>query len=182
MSKFKNIFILNTGRCGSTTFIQACRYITNYTALHESRLTYTGDRRLAYPENHIEADNRLSWILGRLDNKYSDDAFYVHLSRDVNATADSFARRKDFGIMKAYKEGILLFGEEHQSAREVALDYIETIESNIELFLKNKNNKMNFHLESARTDFKDFWKKIGAEGDLDASLKEWSINYNASRK
>jgi len=181
MNKFSNIFILNTGRCGSTTFIQACRHITNYSALHESRLTYTGSRRFNYPENHIEADNRLSWMLGRLDKKYNDGAFYVHLSRDMNTTADSFAKRKEFGIMKAYREGVLLFGEEHQSAREIALDYIETIESNIELFLKDKINKMDFHLESAKNDFEVFWGKIGATGDFDAALKEWDTNYNASR-
>ena len=182
MNKFSNIFILNTGRCGSTTFIQACRHITNYSALHESRLTYTGSRRLAYPENHIEADNRLSWMLGRLDKKYDNKAFYVHLSRDINTTADSFAKRKEFGIMKAYKEGVLLFGEEHQSAREIALDYIDTIESNIELFLKDKKHKMDFKLECAKNDFETFWGRIGAEGDLNAAIKEWDTIYNASRK
>ncbi|MEJ1383421.1 MAG: hypothetical protein RPV21_03475, partial [Candidatus Sedimenticola sp. (ex Thyasira tokunagai)] len=65
-----NIFILNTGRCGSTTFIEACRHITNYSAAHESRIQLIGDRRLAYPQNHIEADNRLSWLLGRLEHTY----------------------------------------------------------------------------------------------------------------
>lgn len=180
MNKFNNIFILNTGRCGSTTFIQACNHITNFTALHESCLTYTGGRRLAYPDNHIEADNRLSWMLGRLEKKYGNDAFYVHLSRDVGTTADSFAKRMGFGIMKAYRDGILLGAGEDQSALDLALDYIETIESNIELFLKDKTHKMEFHLESAKTDFEIFWDRIGAEGDLNAALKEWNINYNAS--
>lgn len=177
-----NIFILNTGRCGSTTFIKACRHINNYSALHESRATLIGKERLNYPHNHIEADNRLSWFLGRLDQQYADRAFYMHLSRDLQQTADSFARREGYGIMQAYKEGILLGGENEQSAADIALDYIATVESNIELFLQTKNNKMSFNLESAKDDFRIFWERIGAEGDLEMALSEWDINYNASKK
>ena len=177
-----NIFILNTGRCGSTTFINACRHITNYTALHESRATLIGGERLNYPDHHIEADNRLSWFLGRLDRKYGNNAFYIHLSRDLSSTADSFARRETFGIMKAYREGILLEGEEIQTATDVALDYIDTVESNIEHFLKDKELKMKFNLESAKDDFKLFWKKVRAEGDLNRALSEWDVRYNASAK
>ena len=62
-----NVFVLNTGRCGSVTFIEACRHIHHYSAAHESRATYIGEQRLAYAANHIEADNRLCWFLGRLD-------------------------------------------------------------------------------------------------------------------
>lgn len=175
-----NIFILNTGRCGSTTFIKACQHIQNYTASHESRSVFTGKQRLDYPDNHIEADNRLSWFLGGLDREYGDTAFYVHLSRNRAATAESFARREDYGIMKAYKEGILQGGTEQLSAHDLAMDYIDTVEANIILFLKDKKNKMNFSLESARDDFTLFWKAIGAEGDFESALTEWGINYNAS--
>lgn len=77
--------------------------------MHESRLTMVGKGRLDYPENHIESDNRLSWLLGCLDKKLGDSTFYVHLSRNVDKTIESFSRRKDFGIMKAYKEGVLLW-------------------------------------------------------------------------
>ena len=130
-----NIFILNTGRCGSSTFIKACKHIKNYSAGHETRLTNTGAERLAYPENHIEADNRLSWFLGRLDKKYGDTAFYVHLRRNSNDTAISFAKRIDFGILEAYEKGILMHEQHILAAEEIANDYIETVESNIALFL-----------------------------------------------
>ena len=101
-----NVFILSTGRCGSTTFIKACEHITNYTALHESRSTRLASDRLNYADNHIESDNRLSWILGRLDEKYGDGAFYVFLSRNELETRQSFSKRCQFGIMKAYEKGI----------------------------------------------------------------------------
>ena len=175
-----NVFILNTGRCGSTTFIKACQHITNYSSAHESRSTLISEQRLAYPENHIEADNRLSWILGRLDQTYADNAFYVHLSRDKNKTAASFSKRNDFGIMKAYREGLLMQEQKNDSALELAQDYIETIESNIVLFLKDKTHTLEFTLENAEQDFKTFWQAINAEGSLDAALAEWKTSYNAS--
>lgn len=175
-----NVFVLNSGRCGSTTFIEACKHIQNYSAGHETRLRLIGPQRLAYPERHIEADNRLAWLLGRLDRAYGDNAYYVHLGRDPGATAASFARRAGFGIMKAYREGILLDGEPGQSAEVLALDYLESVESNIALFLKDKSRWMPFRLECARDDFRRFWDWIGAEGDLAAALAEWDVRHNAS--
>jgi hypothetical protein len=174
-----NIFVLNSGRCGSTTFIQACGHITNYTAGHETRLHLIGDVRLAYPDNHIEADNRLSWLLGRLEHAYGDRAFYVHLTRERAAVADSFARRMDFGIMKAYREGILLGGEAGQRDLDLALDYLDTVEANIAGFLKDKTSTLRFRLELAESDFGEFWNRIGAQGDFDAARAEWSTRYNA---
>ncbi len=175
-----NIFILNTGRCGSTTFIKACQHMTNYTSSHESRATCIGEARLAYPQQHIEADNRLAWILGRLDETYADNAFYVHLKRNKANTIESFKKRHQYGIMKAYKEGILLGGSDNQTTEAIASDYIATIESNINFFLKNKTKTMSFSLENAERDYKTFWNAISAEGDYTAALAEWSINYNKS--
>jgi len=175
-----NVFVLGTGRCGSVTFIRACSHISNYSAGHESRATLVGAQRLAYPDNHIEADNRLSWLLGRLGETYGERAFYVHLSRQVPATAASFARRSGFGIMQAYREGILMGGQPQQSALDVALDYIETVEANIRLFLQDKPNSMKFTLENAAGDFREFWDRIGARGDYARASSEWSVCHNAS--
>jgi len=175
-----NIFILNTGRCGSTTFIRACQHITNYSAAHESRLKLIGEQRLQYPPRHIEADNRLSWYLGRLDQCYGDQAFYVHLHRELQATAASYAKRRDFGLMKAFREGILLGGEAGQSDFDLALDCITTVDANIRHFLKNKTHSMAVHLETVEQDFARFWQAIDAEGDLQAALAEWRVKYNAS--
>jgi len=175
-----NVFILNTGRCGSTTFIQACGHIENYSAAHESNIHKISEGRLSYGKNHIEADNRLSWMLGRLDRTYGNDAYYVHLRRDRESTARSFAGRMDYGIMKAYREGVLLGGMAHQTDYMIAMDYVETVEANIALFLENKSNKMDFSLAHARRDFQKFWRNIHAKGDLASALLEWRVCYNAS--
>ena len=175
-----NVFVLNTGRCGSVTFIEACRHIHNYSAAHESRATYIGEQRLTYAANHIEADNRLCWFLGRLDKTYGDTAFYVHLRRDAEATAASFVKRREFGIMKAWREGILMDARPEQSARDIALDYVYTVETNIEHFLRGKSRRMTVRLENAKADFTAFWDRIGAEGDLGMALAAWDTSHNAS--
>ncbi len=176
-----NIFILSTGRCGSTTFIEACRHITNYTCAHESRTGLLGEDRLDYPENHIEADNRLSWLLGRLETAFGDDAFYVHLRREESDVARSFVRRYRRGIIKAYRgDGILRKLPEESDPLTVALDYCHTVNSNIEHFVKEKTRQIVVDLGNVDNDFTSFWKAISAEGELDAALKVFETRHNAS--
>ena len=179
-SKPMNVFVLNTGRCGSTTFIQACKHITNYTAAHESRSGFVGEAHFTYPENHIEADNRLSWFLGRLNKAYGDCAMYVHLRRNDDETARSFVKRYNRGIISAYRKTLLLGYRGDSDPMAVSLDYCDTVNNNIELFLKDKTNWMSFSLENAKEDFRKFWNIIGAEGDLESALSEFDIAYNAS--
>lgn len=175
-----NVFILNTGRCGSTTIIKACSHMSNFTSAHESRRAMVGEARFDYPRNHIEADNRLSWLLGRLDRRFGDDAVYVHLRRNDTDTAASFVRRYDRGIIRAYREAILMGLSSESPAMGVALDYVDTVNSNIELFLRNKTRKMDFRLENAESDFRRLWHTIGAKGDIDAALAEFRVQHNAS--
>lgn len=177
-----NIFVLNTGRCGSTTFIEACKHITNFSSAHESRAGRIGHDRFAYPENHIEADNRLSWFLGRLNQHYGNDAFYVHLKRDEHDTAKSYTKRLfRQGILRSYSYGILIGSRNAHDAFPLALDYCTTVNSNIELFLHDKTQKMVFNIEDAKQDFLKFWNLVGAEGDLEAALMEFEVNHNASK-
>jgi len=138
-----------------------------------------GPERLRYPDNHIEADNRLSWLLGRLDEIYADSAFYVHLRRDVAAVAASCVKRYNFGIMQAYRDpGIIMGLPKDTDPIAVAMDYCNTVNRNIELFLKDKSRRMTFWLESAPQDFPVFCDRIGAEGDLGAALSEFSIRHD----
>jgi len=174
-----NVFVLCTGRCGSQTFVKACSHFSNYSAAHESRMALIGPERLRYPGNHIEADNRLSWLLGRLDEAYGDTAFYVHLKRDVAAVAASYVKRYNFGIMQAYRDpGIIMGLPKDTDPIAVAVDYCNTVDRNIELFLKDKSRKMALWLETAAQDFPAFCERIGAAGDLAAAQSEFSIRHD----
>lgn len=86
------MFVLSTGRCGSTTVTRAFRQAANYTSGHETRAGCITDR-LAYPDDHIESDNRLVWFLGGLEARFGDRAHWIHLTRDPDEVVDSHVRR-----------------------------------------------------------------------------------------
>ncbi len=181
-----NIFVLCTGRCGSLSFIKACEHMTNFSSGHESLVNQLGVKRFAYPENHIEADNRLSWFLGRLDKTYGDKAFYIHLTRDKAATARSFAKRYGKGIIAAYEQVILSpywpNDAIQTSPYQVSMDYVQTVQANIRMFLENKTLTMQFELENWEEHFIEFWDCISAEGDLDAALREFNKLHNKTEE
>ncbi len=181
-----NIFVLCTGRTGSMSISRACKSMKNYSSGHETRISLLGDERLNFPENHIEADNRLSWFLGRLDEKYGNDAFYVHLTRNTNKTAQSYNRRwKHVGsIVMAYTAGILTMPYQRISPinrLEYCKDYCETVDSNIRHFLKDKDKTFSIELENIEADFSKFWDTIGAKGDKDAAIRALNTKHNISR-
>lgn len=180
------VFVLCTGRSGSLSFIKACSHITNFSAGHESRARKPGDARYAYPDHHIEADNRLSWFPGMLDQRYGKDAFYVHLIRDKEATVRSYNRRwiRNGSLIKAYCEGILQIGIQHLNAQrrlQVIGDFYDQVNQNIVFFLKDKENQLTFHLENAREEFPQFWERIGAQGDLEKALAEFGVAHNLTK-
>lgn len=178
-----NIFVLSSGRCGTTTFSKACNYIENYSVQHESRSHLIGNEHFSYPDNHIEIDNRLSWFLGWLDELYGNNAFYVHLKRDKKKVAESYLKRWDWdiSIIRAYEKYILPRSSFKKNERlKVCLDLCNTIEKNINLFLKDKSKKMVFNIENYQNDFIEFWKNIEAKGNLSSAIKEFNTNYNAS--
>jgi hypothetical protein len=178
-----NVFVLCTGRCGSTTFAKACAHITNYTAGHQTNMRVLGVQRLVYPRDHIEVDNRLSWFLGRLDVAYGRDAFYVHLTRDNEAVVSSFVNRFDKSIVRAHGHDVVFDANRRHAKRNVCLDYVWTVGDNIKLFLKDKQDVcMPIDLADAKELFPEFWRRIGAQGNLEAALAEFDVKYNATRR
>jgi len=178
-----NVFVLTTGRTGSLSFEKACSHITNFTSSHESRCQLLGKERLAFPENHIEIDNRLAWFLGKLEKEYGNEAFYIHLRRDNQKVADSYLKRwsRETSIVQAYAYGILKM-QEHQILDKKAIchDYVNTVEENVKLFLADKSNKLELDLDTIDEGFRNFWKLIDAEGNLDQALADLSAKHNAT--
>ncbi len=178
---YRQVFVLCTGRCGSLTFAEACRAIDNYTSAHEGNLNRPGAARLDYPVHHIEIDNRLAWFLGRLHERYGDDAFYVHLQRDTEATARSYARRRALGfLLHAWMRGIYVGLDDVPDHVALARDLVESVNANIRLFLAGRPHRMAFHLERAQEDLPVFWERIGATGDPEAARAAWAWRHNAS--
>jgi len=85
--------------------------------------------------------------------------------------------------MQAYRgQGILRKVPDGSDPFEVARDYCRTVNSNIEAFLKDKSKKMTINIENTQKEFPEFWKLIGAEGNLNAAMAEFDKRHNASKK
>jgi hypothetical protein len=176
------IFVLGTGRCGTVTFMKACKHLTNYTSSHESRAALSGPDRFDYPANHIEADNRLAWFLGGLGQQHPE-AYFVHLRRDREATAHSLLARWDStyrpSIIRAFAHGILLREEDWEDPLGVCRFYVDTVTRNIDNFLAGRRHETVW-LEEAGEAFPGFLERIAAQGDLASAVAEWGIQHNAS--
>jgi hypothetical protein len=176
-----NVFVLTTGRSGSLTFAEACRHASNFSTGHETRVGLVGAARLAYPDRHIEIDNRLAWFTGRLEAAFGDSAYYVHLRRDDEATAASHVKRWNKPAVRSYRNGILWDVDPEIDRMDLARDLNLTMNSNIELFLRTKSKTMRIDIERAAEVFPDFWQAVGAEGDLSAALAEFETRHHEGK-
>lgn len=182
----RRVFVLGTGRCGTATFSAACSHFDNFTSAHESRTRMIGADRFAYPDHHIEVDNRLSWFLGELARRFDDDdTFYVHLTRSSDEVIASYARRWDSGfrsgITRAFGYGIVVRTRDWapEEIDSVIRFYVETVTSNVESFLRDRPS-MTIQLERLEEQFPEFVDRIGATGDLAAARAELAVAHNAS--
>lgn len=173
-----NVFVLSTGRCGSLTFSKACRHLDNFSVGHETRAKLTGRDRIDYPSGHIEIDNRLSWFLGDLQQRYGDNAYYIHLTRDRDAVANSFNKRWHHrtSIVRGYCEYICMTSPKDPLG--ACYDYIDAVTSNIAAFLRDKSRVMTFRMEDHATEFPVFLNWIGAEGNIQRACDEWATAHN----
>lgn len=175
------VFVLGTGRCGTTTFAKACAHLSNYTAGHETRIAQIGESRFSYPDGHIEADNRLVWFLGSLAEHFDGtDVFYVHLRRNPEDVIRSFDGRwnGEVSIIRAFGYDITCGSANVADADAITRFYIDTVTANIEDFLRDRQS-MTMRLEEMPNIFPQFLNRISAKGDIDAAIKEWSIPHNA---
>lgn len=183
------VFILCTGRSGSTTFIKACRHINNFTSAHESSAGAVGIEKLEFPDFHIEADNHLVWFTGLLSKKFdTNDTLYVHLKRNAAPVAESYVERWEYPAretsIRAFAYGQLQRRKRwpKSSRRKVAQFFVETVNGNIEAFLENQHNTLTIDLSNISDEFPKFWSRVGAEGDLSAALCEFDVAYNSRRR
>lgn len=183
-----NVFVLCTGRCGSLTFTRACQHLCNYTAGHETLSKCYGCERFAYPDQHIEADNRLSWFLGQLGSRFDErEVFYVHLRRDPEAVALSHLHRWNndpsfrASIIRAFGYGIVKQTQDWPNQERIAVcrAYVDSVTANVDEFLRHRPS-MTMWLEEAEDAFPVFLDRIGAQGDLERAQAEWTTVHNAS--
>lgn len=85
--------------------------------------------------------------------------------------------------MAAYHSSIIMSGFKKNPAVpkiDFCLDYCDTVNQNIALFLEDKPHQLTVDLENMAEDLPRLWGAINAEGDLKSALKEFSKRHNAS--
>jgi hypothetical protein len=137
--------------------------------------------RLEFPDRHIEVDHRLAWMPGTLERLYAPDVFWVHLRRDRDLTAKSFARRMmNRGISDAFRE-ILDAPRDLRLKFELCESLVTVVEDNIEAFLAEPSRKarsMTIDVERFEHGFRELCQRIGAEVDLEAACEKLKIKFS----
>lgn len=174
------VFVVGTGRCGTCTFYQACREITNYTVGHESDSNILDfSSRLEYPDQRIEIASHLFTEIGILDYIYPRSK-WVHLIRNPEKCIKSLAKQTD--SMRSYARqwlGRTLPLISDNDFYEVANTFYQVVNEGIRNQLKHLDS-MTIPLENIQNEWGYFWDWIGAEGDFNASKQILKRKYNPS--
>jgi hypothetical protein len=179
------VFVVGTGRCGTTAFARACEHITNYTVAHESHAGVVGWERLCYPDRWIEVDPHLAWTLPLIMERYPL-ALYVHLWRPESDVVASWLRR---GIDPHGGPAPLIdvmFQTRcvglSESDYEVALRVLyRSVMRQIEFNLEHEGvRSVRYAIHHADEWWPSFCWLIGAEGDLEAGRAEFERRHNAT--
>lgn len=168
-----NVFIVSPGRTATTTLAEALSKLQGFTASHESRVRKLGEDRVAYPNFHIECDNRLSWFLPRLTEKYScsEDAILVCVYRDREKVALSYNKRwPKINMMKSYSQGILM-RPLSENCLDVCRDYVENVYEHIEFFSKFWSAYVEIDIDAPEKGLKDLCDLLGRADQFEEVAK-----------
>ena len=136
------MIVLGTGRCGTVTFIEACRHIDNFTAGHETRSGLIGPEQIPLSRSAHRGRQSALRPLGGLGRALDDETtLYAHLTRDPALVAASFRRRWTStyraSIILAFGHGIVSRTDDSDSEEigRVCDFYVETVTANISAFV-----------------------------------------------
>lgn len=175
------IFVVGTGRCGTSTFYHAACHATNYTVGHESRAGTIND--YLYPDHRIEVSSHLAFAVPVLRATHSiarigasGGCRFVHLIRELASCVSSMAAVRE--AIRSLAFGIAEGNVNTQSGKDFrrwAAWLYDLVNANI---AATAADAFRLELERAEERWLDCWEFMGCEGDFEASLAEWRWKYN----
>jgi len=168
------VFVVGTGRCGSVTFARACEHMTNFTTGHEE--VFCKPDKLVWPDQHVAVGPM--WPLVPLLRRAWPDLVLVHLIRtDVAEFIESYmtlegSRGPTIDVWADLYVGAPISDAERRG--RCLLFHASTNE-----LIRALGPDLTVRLEHGRDDFARFWDHVGARGDRDGALAEWSVKHNA---
>lgn len=172
------VFVIGTGRCGSVSFREACRFIKNYTVGHESNCGL-----LEYPDNHIEVNPHIRGLVKKIKNKYPGSK-WIHLIRQPETCIPSLAAM-DRGIIMEYYGRLYPSVQITPAVMDIAYRFYWQENDLIQVQLNHlvsEYQRMTIELELVKNKWRAFWNWIGAEGDFEASCKSWDVPCNTRKQ
>lgn len=166
------VFVTGTGRCGTSTFTQAVRHATNFTAGHETRIGNRSIGVLDYPDQHIEVSPHLAFFIPLLRQQHPD-ARWVHLIRERESCIRSLESQVPDVLRNwAWDWFEASPGDDLRKTAEALYDSMNALISALlpDAFV--------IRLETAAEQWPDCWRFMGCEGDFSASRQEWLRAYN----
>lgn len=168
----KNVFVVGTGRCGTTTFAAACRYATNKTVSREGQAggVYQLDK---YPDSHIEVDAPLAFWMPRLRLLYPGCRF-VHLVRyaDRDGCLASMVTH-DPDICRFFGQMVYHFADCEPMDGAAAL--YEIVNDMI-----GGPDVLRVRLREVKERWGQVWEWMECEGNFEQSREEWNVRHNSS--
>lgn len=172
------VFVTGTGRCGSVSFREACKFITNYTAGHESNCGL-----LEYPNKHIEVNPHIRGLVKTIRAKYPESK-WVHLIRDPKTCIPSLAAM-DRGIIMEHYGRLYPSVQITPAVSDIAYRFYWQENDLIEVQLKHlipDFQRMTINLERIKEQWRTFWNWIEAEGDFGKSYESWDTPHNTRQQ
>ena len=103
------VFFISPGRTATTTLAKSFGQIKSLTSGHESNVKNRLGDRVIYPDNHVEADNRLLFFMPQLTERYGETELLVIIERNRAEIANSYRKRWwKFNLPKIFAQGILM--------------------------------------------------------------------------
>lgn len=181
MSEVRRIFVLSPGRTATVAISRFFHYAEGWTSSHESRTGSLARDRFPYPDRHVEADNRLAWMLGHLYHHHGDaTSLIVIVERDIPEIGRSYARRylTPDGLARAWSDGIIRSGRRDE---DTAADMAETVYANLALCHVLFPRVMVVQQSDLGPGLEAVWRTAAMTGDLAEAQATLGHKVNESR-
>ena len=166
------VFVVGTGRCGTSTFYHACRHIHNYEAYHEPNSGQVDS--FETEDQVINVSSQFVVRIPELLKKYPESK-WIHLIRNRDQCVESLAKCCPVEMDGYVRQWCQIFQCNLTRASQF---YYDSINSMIELMLRNQSC-LTMNLPIRRPAWMTFWSFVGAQGDFESSLREWESCYNS---
>lgn len=172
------VFVVGTGRCGTSTFYQACKHITNYTVGHETKKGPSKIGDWEFPDNHIEISSNLTIALPHLIRTYPE-AKFVRLKRNKQDCIKSLAECVPESMVMFAKQWWYLYDIDLISLDylKVASTFYDWCEELYQMVLPI--GSLFYDIEKMEQNFAKFCLTIEATGKLADGTSEFKKKYNS---